>query len=188
MSSYSEGQTHQLMDALEGIGYTPAQITMLGQNSNGVLNQLILVLTGAAKIVTDLFFRLVPIIDRDMTNWECVEPVETKETNFEPVLQEFLQKEDNGFIDGESMIKRAKEKGISAGLRHAEAMLRNQERIPVEWQKHCLVFPEVWQGPHRRRYVFCLSWYGNRWGLHYYWLGSGFNSDGWLVASRKYQK
>jgi len=51
MSSYLEGQTHQLMESLERAGYTPAHVTALGQNSNGVLDQLMLVLTGVAVIV-----------------------------------------------------------------------------------------------------------------------------------------
>lgn len=32
MSSYSEGQTHQLAEVLEKAGYTPADVTLLGQN------------------------------------------------------------------------------------------------------------------------------------------------------------
>ncbi len=49
MSSYSEGQTHQLMDALEAAGYEPADITRLGQFNNhpGILD----VLRGRAEIV-----------------------------------------------------------------------------------------------------------------------------------------
>jgi len=144
MSSYSEGQTHQLMESLEMAGYTSAHVTALGQNSNGALDQLMLVLTGVAKVVTDLVFRLVAKIDRDMTGWTCVELVEAEE-EFKPTLHEFLREGEN-FVNGEEMVRRAKEQDALTGLRHAEAMLRNQERIPIEWRKHYLVFSEVWRG------------------------------------------
>ena len=141
MSSYSEGQTHQLMESLEMAGYTSAHVTALGQNSNGALDQLMLVLTGVAKVVTDLVFRLVAKIDRDMTGWTCVELVEAEE-EFKPTLHEFLREGEN-FVNGEEMVRRAKEQDALTGLRHAEAMLRNQERIPIEWRKHYLVFSQV---------------------------------------------
>lgn len=49
MSSYSEGQTHQLVESLEAAGYTPAQITKMGQ-SRGLLVQFRRVLEGIAEI------------------------------------------------------------------------------------------------------------------------------------------
>ncbi len=186
MSSYAEGQVHQLANSLEGAGFTPAHITALGQNSNGVLNQLMLILTGVAKVVTDLVFRLVSKIDRNMDGWKCVEPVEA-EDEFEPFLNEFL-KQGEGYIGGEEMIKRSKEKGISSGLRHLEAMLRNQEKIPVEWRKYVLVSTEIWQTPDGDRNVWYLYWDGKRWYLSYDWLSHNFNSDYRLVGSRKCQK
>jgi len=49
MSSYSEGQAHQLMGSLEAAGYTPADVTLLGQFGNlpGILD----VLHGRAEIM-----------------------------------------------------------------------------------------------------------------------------------------
>ena len=129
-------------------------------------------------------FTLVAKIDRDMTGWTCVEPVNAEEEEFKPTLHEFLR-EGEGSINGEEMIRRAKEQGVLTGLRHAEAILRNQEKIPVEWRKHYLVFSEVWQDPHGDRSVFCLRWDGRRWFLHYSWLGGGFGSRDRLVGSRK---
>ena len=48
MSSYSEGQTHQLADKFEAEGFTPAEITQLGQFKN--LAGIKAVLNGQAKI------------------------------------------------------------------------------------------------------------------------------------------
>lgn len=122
--------------------------------------------------------------ETELTGWECVEPVEVEEGEFEPFLQDFLR-EGERRIGGEEMIKRAENK---TGLRHAEAMLRNQEKIPVEWRKYYLVFPEVWQNSRGYRYAWFLCWLGERWYLYSYWLDYDFGSDYRLVASRKYQK
>ena len=48
MSSYTEGQTHQLMDRFEAEGFTPAHITKLGQFGN--LAGIKSILDGMAKI------------------------------------------------------------------------------------------------------------------------------------------
>jgi len=55
MSSYSEGQTHQLANALEAEGFTSAELTILGQNQNKVLTNFRLVLRGLARIVRECF-------------------------------------------------------------------------------------------------------------------------------------
>ncbi|MFH1171486.1 MAG: hypothetical protein V1778_03040 [bacterium] len=49
MSSYSEGQTHQLMNALEAKGFTPDHVMKLGQYKR--LGDIRLVLDGQAEIV-----------------------------------------------------------------------------------------------------------------------------------------
>ena len=60
MSSYSEGQTHQLMDTLENAGFTPADITALGQFQN--LPLIKAVLAGRAGIkVAELLCKLTAI-------------------------------------------------------------------------------------------------------------------------------
>lgn len=134
-----------------------------------------------------VIFTLIAKIERDMTGWTCLEPVEAEEGDFEPVLQEFL-KDGEIYCDGEDMVKCGRNHGALTGLRHAEAMLRNQERILVEWQKYCLVFTEVWRSPYGSRSVWYLYWHGERWYLHCHRLADDFSSDYRRVASRKYQK
>lgn len=129
-------------------------------------------------------FNLVAKIDRDMAGWTCTKSVEAKEGEFEPFLVEFLQSGE-GCISGEEMLKRAKEQVILTELRHAEAMLREQDKIPVDYRKHYLVFPEVWQSLGGDRYVFCLCWGGLCWCLFYCWVGGDFDSSFRLVGSRK---
>ena len=172
----SLGQAHETELTLEKAGATTEFWTRLAQN-------LELAKATVAFVMT-MVFRLVSKIDRDMTGWTCLEPVGAEEGEFEPTLCEFLREGENS-INGEEMIRRAKEQGVLTGLRHAEAMLRNQERIPVEWRKHYLVFPEVWQGPGGGRNVFYLYWGGRRWYLVCGWLGDDFYSRSRLVGSRK---
>jgi len=63
-----------------------------------------------------------------MTGWTCVEPVKVAPGEFEVVIEDFLE-EGEPYIGGEEMVSRAKNRGIRTGLRHAEAMLREQEKF-----------------------------------------------------------
>src|SRR3989338_9268272 len=58
MSSFSEGQTHLLMDALEKKGFTPSHVTKLGQFSN--IAGIMAVLDGQAEIRS---------VGEDMPRW-----------------------------------------------------------------------------------------------------------------------
>ncbi len=133
-----------------------------------------------------LVFTLKAATDRDMTGWECKEPVKG-EGEFELELKEFLRKGES-YLGGEDMVKRAKELGVDSGLRHLEAVLREQDKIPVEMRQFCLVSTEVWVGPNGDRDVWYLDWRGGRWVLFSYWLDNDFNSSCRLVSPRKYQK
>jgi len=172
----SLGQAHETEVTLEKAGATTEFWTRLAQNLK--------LAKATVAFVMGMVFQLVAKIDRNMEGWTCVEPVETGEGEFEPTICEFLREGENS-INGEEMVRCAKEQDALTGLRHAEAMLRNQERIPVEWRKYYLVFPEVWQCPVGNRYVFCLYWDGPRWSLRCRWLGSDFYSSSRLVGSRK---
>lgn len=177
--SITLGQAHETEITLEKAGATPEFWKRLAQS--------IELARAVVAMVMNTVFRLVAKIDRDMTNWECVEPVEAEEGEFEPQIYEFLQSKES-CIDGDKMRERAKEKGISSGISHLEAMLREQEKIPFEWRKYYLVSTEVWQSPHGYRCVWYLCFYDGRWDLHYYWLAYDFYSDYRLVGARKCQK
>ncbi len=62
MSSYSEGQTHQLMNQLERAGFTPAEITKLGQMQYEDLRALRGVVSGTHEIrrVSDIINLSIP--------------------------------------------------------------------------------------------------------------------------------
>lgn len=128
MSSYSEGQTHQLADALEAEGFTPAEVTLFGQNQGGVLTGLLLVLRGLAKIVREGFklacdkpFSPAKFIGQDWTVWkgpangnglEGKEDRDVREDSLsvidwnEVVLDAHLLKKETS-VEGEEKLKRA---------------------------------------------------------------------------------
>jgi hypothetical protein len=76
MSRYSESQTHQVMDAFEAAGYTPQELTKLGQYR--ALGDFRLVLNGLGKIVRNavvetlkekkIFFRRVCVVKLGSTD------------------------------------------------------------------------------------------------------------------------
>ena len=134
-----------------------------------------------------MIFHRKATIERNMEGWTCLEPATAEECEFEASVHEFLLPKEAS-IGGEEMVKRAKESGISSGLRDAEAMLRQQDKIPSDLRKCVLVFPEVWQSPRGVRNVWYLAWDGDEWYLVYGWLRNDFCSYDRLVGSRKYQK
>jgi len=136
-----------------------------------------------------LIFTLAPAIERDMTGWKLVEPEikSAEDGEFELVLQEFLQ-DGESYLGGEEMVQRGRKLGANSGLKHIEAIIRNQDKIPVEMRQFCLVSIEVWLDPLVYRYVWYAYWHGGRWVLRCRWLSDSFLSSYRLVVPRKYQK
>lgn len=62
--------------------------------------------------------------------------------NFTVRLVDIFEGEEQ-VISGEELLKRAKEKGANYSQRFAEAMIRRQYLIPIEWRQYCLIFPET---------------------------------------------
>jgi len=141
-------------------------------------------LAGLADALRDTFV-LKATIDRDMPGWKCEKPV-GDDGEFEFTLQEFVTKDDNGFVTGDEMLKRGKD--ANSGLRHIEAIIREQDKIPVEMRGFILVSTEVWLAPGRGRYVWYACWVGGAWVLDYGCVGISINSRCRLVVPRKYQK
>jgi len=129
MSQYSEGQTHQVMDALEAKGFTAAQITALGQNQGGILDQLMLVFMGLATIVMaslklalDKAFSPVELIGAGWSVWkgpaegngtegddDCVQ--EPAVVDFSEVVTETHLQGEETTVHGEEKMKRARASG-----------------------------------------------------------------------------
>src|SRR5258706_4549595 len=48
-------------------------------------------------------------------------------------------------VEGEEILRRAKEKIVFAKRRHCKLVLEGKIKIPRDWRKYDLLFPEVWQ-------------------------------------------
>ena len=114
--------------------------------------------------------------DFEFSDWELVEDVGPAPSEFELELSEFLH-DGESYVKGEIMLERAKEMGDLAGQRHAERIMRESQKIPVEWRAHSLVIAgTVRLFPVGYRYVLVLCWGGDRWYSRWYWLGYGLRS------------
>lgn len=123
----------------------------------------------------------------DKTKEGCKNWSDVKEPTGELTLElvEFLEKGENS-IGGEVLVRRAKQKNVLLGQRHAEALLENQGTIPQKWRKYYLVFPgSVLQDSTGHRIVPIICWGGGCWYLDFLWLKRIFSSDARLVGSRK---
>lgn len=125
--------------------------------------------------------------DRDMTKegWTIESDAEVQDGEVTLELVGFLKKEENHAF-GDEMVRRAKEKDVLFGQRHAEALLRNRDKIPEEWRKYILLFPgTVWRASDDSLHVPYLLWNGCRWCLGFRWLTNVFDFLSRLVCSRK---
>lgn len=87
-------------------------------------------------------------------------------------LVNFL-KEDEKYISGNEMLKRAPEYKALSGESLKDWLLENQSQIPKEWQKYCIIFPTLLDDD-RNRDVPCLDWRGKQWVLDFIWVGFDF--------------
>lgn len=124
--------------------------------------------------------------DRDMQQegWKLKNDREIRDGEFILELLDFFQKKES-HVSGNELVKRAKEKDALFGQRHAEALLRNKDKIPEKWRKYVLVFPgTVWRDSRGDLRVPCLRWHDRCWDLCFGWLAPGFYSHCRIVRSR----
>lgn len=124
MSSFSEGQTHQLMEALQEKGFTAGQVTELGQNSNGLLDQVKLVLMGLATVVRSYFklaldktFNPSEFIGKDWSVWKGPADGKGLEGDDDSVVE-------SGTVDFEQVALETHLQGIETSLNGEEKMRR----------------------------------------------------------------
>jgi hypothetical protein len=184
MSSFREGQTHQLMDSLEEKGFTSDLITKLGQFDD--MPELIAVLNGESEIVPTKY-----IVDLDADpmipdGWEKEEHTKGGQFEFDPkqiALYLDEQQQAGGVILGNNLRKKLEGKGVyNANL--LDFYLANPQLIPEEWKGKSVFF---WGTIYRRsRGVLCvryLYWSSGMWRWYYRWLDPGFDGHDPAVIS-----
>jgi hypothetical protein len=174
MSSYSEGQTHQLMNALEAAEFTAEDVTRLGQFSD--LRGIRFAVRGQAEIVVTKH-----IIDLDADpfvpgGWTLEEHRKGGQFEWDSArVALYLSPEQQGrkVIKGDRLRDELKGKPVfNANL--LDYLLANPQLIPEEWKgKFVFFWGTIYRDSDGCLYVRCLFWGGGRW----YWDGSWLDGD-----------
>ncbi len=88
------------------------------------------------------------------------------------------------YIDGEIAFNRTIEIGNRAGLRAANALMRQTEKIPDGWKDKCFVFTgTAIRNKHNEFYIVYVQWniYTSRWMKNLCFLDCGWREDSQMV-------
>lgn len=184
MSSFSEGQTHQLMDALQAAGFTADEVTKLGQFKQ---------LPQIRDVVNNLAVISYPqhLIDCDALpycpdSWEVVEHRKHGQLQWDPTrIRLHLSKKqtDGKVIEGNKLRKELDGLPVM-NANVLDYLLKHPELIPDEYKGKAVFFwGTIYRGSDGDLYVRCLCWYGGEWDWDCYWLDRGFHDDGPAAVS-----
>jgi len=187
MSSYTEGQTHMLVDSFEAEDFTGGDLTKLGQ-SKPTLALLRGVLRGTHEIKPiDHILDLATIPKLPFNRAEIIEHKGTGVVRLE-------RRDDGLYLDGKKVelyLSPKQKMGTIVGndLRKClegkpvlnaavlDYLLAHPELIPESWKKNeegqtlCTFFwGTIYRDSDGYLCVRCLYWYGVRWVSYYYWL------------------
>ncbi len=184
MSSYSEGQTHQLMERLEVEGFTPDDVTKLGQYKDLSNIRGLFCGTHELKLVKH-------IIDCDADpfcpdGWKVEEHHKRGRLEWDvSKIQLYLSKgqKDGNWFEGNKLRKELTNKGVLDAI-VLDYLLKNPYLIPEEWRSKVVFFWGTIYRVDGRLVVRFLYWLGE-WDWYYYWLGNDFRdySPAVLLAS-----
>jgi hypothetical protein len=98
--------------------------------------------------------------------------------------------DDESVINGDTLLKRAKEVNVLGSLGFAKLVLDAQKQgkdiIPPELRgKYIVCSRTILQGDNGSQRVACLYWNGEQWVLNFYWLRSCFYRNARLPRSRE---
>lgn len=178
MSSYSEGQIHQLAEKLEAAGYSAADITRLGQFDK--LLEIREVLYERSEIVT-----VEHIIDCDKDpfvpqSWKVEEHIKGGHFEWDPAKIDLYlsKKQKKGVIRGNDLRKELKGKPVF-NANALDYLLSNQHLIPEEWKgKFMFFWGTIYRSSTGGLAVRYLSWGVSRWRWNYRWLDYDWDVSG----------
>lgn len=182
MSSYSEGQTHQLMEALEVRGkFTGQDVTSLGQFSDlpGIKD----VVRGHAKIVW-----VEHIINCDVqpftpSGWSVEKHTPGGQWPWDPskiILYLSKKQKKSGTIEGNKLRQELEklEGMLTLNANVLDYLLAHPEIIPEEWKGKAVFFwGTIYRHSDGYLIVRCLYWDGSQWDWDNYWFGSDFDGN-----------
>lgn len=174
MSSYSEVQTHQLMDALQTAGFTADEVTKLGQFKK---------LLQIRDIVNNLAVISYPqhLIDCDALpfcpdGWEVVEHRKHGQLQWDPskIRLHLSKKQTDGKVIGNKLRKELENQSV-LNANVLDYLLAHPDLIPEEWKGKAVFFwGTIYRYSDGYLCVRCLCWSGDRWGRDCGWLDRDF--------------
>lgn len=179
MSSYAEGQTHQLVNALEAASFTANHLTKLGQFHN--LNGVKKLLDGLAKIkiVKHLIDCDAPPSRRKI--WKVEDHRKGGQLIWDPTKVKLYlspkQVEDMSIQGHELRGELVSQPVLNANV--LDYLLANQQLIPLEWKRdeqgrpHFIYFwGTIYSDFEDELIVRLMHFMGGRWRSDYDWLDS----------------
>ena len=178
MSSYTEGQVHQLVEAFEKKGgLTSDHLTKLGQSDLSLLRGWLDGLSEIKPIECAIDCGADPFVPN---GWK----VESHQKDGiirwslqDTVLYLSKKQKDGGVISGYDLQKElAAKKVLNANV--LDYLLAHQHLIPESWKGKAVFFwGTIYRDASGNLYVRYLYWIGVRGVWHCHWLGSGFGSN-----------
>ena len=181
MSSYSEGQTHLLMEALETKKWLANDLTLLGQAKPEVHQGIRDLLSGRAKIVYPQH-----LIDCDATpfcpeGWSVESHWQSGQLEWNPIkVQLYLSNKQVGskVIEGNKLRKELAGKNV-LNANVLDYLLKHPELIPDEYKGKAVFFwGTIYRNADGGLFVRYLYWVGSQWHWYCSWLGYGFSDGG----------
>ncbi|MFH1178535.1 MAG: hypothetical protein V1711_02320 [bacterium] len=205
MSSYSEGQVHQLADAMEGVGFTAKHLTRLGQSS-ALLENLRLVLDGVAKIKPiDHMVDLSIPCKLPFNGAERVSPVKSGVVKLEKrdddlyldgvKVDLFLSENQKAgsTIIGHNLRKELEARGGNISAKVLDHLVEHPELWPESWKKdtqgntiYVFFWDDIFRDSLSSLCVRFGCWDGGRVVSGYDWLGcvwDGYSPAAFLASS-----
>ena len=176
MSSYSEGQTHQLMNALEAANFSATELTLLGQFPR--LIDIKAVLHGTAKIVITVHTIVRAAAPFVPKNWKVEEHQLGSQLQWDPdrVSLFLCEEQKGGSIEGRKLRQKLQgEPVLNANI--LDYLLANPQLIPEEWKGKAVFFwGTIYRYRHSYGHLFVryLYWDGEQWLWDYRWLDFDF--------------
>jgi hypothetical protein len=180
MSSYTEGQVHQLMDRLQSNGFTSEHLTLLGQYKDpGSIKD---VLEGRSEIKPreyEVDLDADPFIP--FANWSVKEQKRGGQFKYDPTkVVLYLDKEQkNGkHIDGNKLHKKFANRDVfNANL--LDFFLKNIHLIPESWKGQYVFFRgTIYQGNGDCfLYIRCLFWENSKWHDSFRWFDDNWRGN-----------
>ena len=135
-----------------------------------------------------MIFRLRPDFDPDIPTRlkKLDKDSPAKGGDFTPELETIIKEGDSSYIGEKELTRRIEGREDLAGQRHLEAMLRDQDAIPVEWRKYELVAPAtVWSTEKEDHVMATLQFRDNKWQMFFYFCCNDFGGRFRLIRIKK---